>query len=31
LMRAWRLKRRVAELVETAANRVGLARTKGRP
>jgi hypothetical protein len=31
LIRAWRLKRRVAELVEVAANRVGLKRTDDRP
>ena len=31
LVRAWRLKRRIAELIEVAANRVGLTRTQGRP
>ncbi len=31
LMRAWRLKRRVAELIEVASNKVGLKRTDDRP
>ncbi len=31
LARAWRLKKRVAELIEVAANRAALKRTEGRP